>query len=54
MDEPTFINSDGMIVDKAYLEWLSDIKKRFQKSQVKAAVQVNRAMLEFYWSMRLG
>lgn len=43
-----------MIVDKAYLEWLSDIKKRFQKSQVKAAVQVNRAMLEFYWSMRLG
>lgn len=51
MDKPTFINRDGMIVDKAYLEWLSDIKKRFQKSQVKAAVQVNRAMLEFYCSM---
>ena len=51
MDKPTFINRDGMIADKAYLEWLSDIKKRFQKSQVKAAVQVNRAMLEFYWDM---
>lgn len=51
MDKPTFINRDGMIADKAYLEWLSDIKKRFQKSQVKAAVQVNSAMLEFYWDM---
>ncbi len=51
MDKPIFVNSDGVIADKAYLEWLSDIKKRFQKSQVKAAVQVNSAMLEFYWSM---
>lgn len=51
MEKPTFVNRDGVIVDKAYLEWLTDIKQRFQKSQVKAAVQVNRAMLEFYWSL---
>ena len=51
MDKPIFINSDGIIADKAYIEWLSDIKRRFQNSQTKAAVQVNSAMLEFYWSM---
>ena len=51
MDKPTFINRDRMIADKNYLEWLSDIKERFQRSQAKAAVQVNSAMLEFYWSI---
>lgn len=51
MDKPTFIHRDGIIADKAYLEWLSDIKKRFHRNQAKAAVQVNTAMLEFYWSL---
>ena len=31
MDKPTFIHRDGIIADKAYLEWLSDIKKRFHR-----------------------
>lgn len=49
--EPTFIHRDGMITDAAYVQWLSDIKTRFQQSQIKAAVRVNCAMLEFYWSL---
>lgn len=51
MDKPAFVYSDRMISDKNYVEWLSEIKQRLQGSQIKAAVQVNTAMLEFYWSV---
>ena len=51
MDKPTFIYRDGMIADKEYVDWLSELKKRFQSSQAKAAVRVNTAMLEYYWSL---
>ena len=50
-EKPTFIYRDGMIADKEYVNWLSDVKHRFQQSQLKAAVRVNTTMLEFYWSM---
>jgi hypothetical protein len=33
---------------KDYVQWMADIKQRFRQSQVKAAVRVNTAMLEFY------
>ena len=36
---------------KGYVQWMADIKQRFRQSQLKAAVRVNTAMLEFYWSM---
>lgn len=51
MDKPTFIYRDGMTADKEYIEWLKELKQRFQQSQIKAAVKVNTAMLEFYWSL---
>ncbi len=51
MDTPEFVSRDGMTVDKNYIEWLSDIKSRYRQSQIKAAVRVNSAMLEFYWSI---
>lgn len=51
MDRPTFIYRNGMTADKAYVEWLSTLKDRLKKCQMKAAVQVNTAMLEFYWSL---
>ena len=51
MEEPTFVHRDGMIADKEYVEWLKELKARFRQSQIKAAVRVNTAMLEFYWSM---
>ena len=40
-----------MTTDEAYIQWMADIKQRFRQSQVKAAVRVNTAMLEFYWSV---
>jgi hypothetical protein len=34
-----------------YRDWLKDIKQRVRQAQVKAAVQVNRALLTFYWEL---
>ena len=50
-DKPTFVSRDMMIADEGYVQWMADIKQRFRQSQVKAAVRVNTAMLEFYWSL---
>ena len=49
--KPTFISRDMMTADDGYVQWMADIKQRFRQSQLKAAVRVNTAMLEFYWSM---
>ncbi len=48
---PSFLHRDGMIADPSYVQWLSEIKSRFQQSQIKASIRVNSAMLEFYWSL---
>ena len=34
-----------------YKEWLSQIKQKFQSSQIKASIQVNSTLLEFYWNL---
>ena len=39
------------ILDKDYLQWVQDLCKRYRQSQVKAAVQVNKEMLRFYWNV---
>lgn len=48
---PVFVYRNSVITEKSYIEWLSELKQRFQHSQIKAAIQVNSAMLEFYWSL---
>jgi hypothetical protein len=49
--KPEFVTRDGIIADGKYVEWLGELKQRYQRSQIKAAVLVNRSMLEFYWSL---
>jgi len=39
------------VTKKDYRDWLSDIKRRIQNAQLKAATAVNTALLEFYWSL---
>lgn len=34
-----------------YRDWLKVIKQRVRQAQVKAAVQVNTALLTFYWEL---
>ena len=38
--------------DPEYLAWVKELSERYRRSQIKAAVSVNREMLVFYW--RLG
>ena len=51
IDKPTFVSRDMMTADEGYVQWMADIKQRFRQNQLKAAVRVNTAMLEFYWSV---
>ena len=34
-----------------YREWLGQLKTRFRQVQLKAAVAVNSALLQFYWEL---
>lgn len=36
---------------KNYAAWIADLKKRYRATQVKAAVAVNSALIEFYWGL---
>ena len=35
----------------AYLGWISELKSRYRATQIKAAVAVNAALLDFYWEL---
>lgn len=37
--------------DSEYSNWIRELKERYRRSRVKAATQVNREMLRFYWSL---
>lgn len=39
------------ILDQEYKEWIKALSSRYRKSQVKAAVKVNREMLHFYYDL---
>jgi len=41
----------SLITDKDYYLFINDIKSRIKKSQIKAAVSVNQALLNLYWDM---
>jgi hypothetical protein len=43
--------SDALVTTSEYREWLKSIKQRLRQAQVKAAVQVNTALLTFYWEL---
>lgn len=40
-----------VIRDSDYKVWISELKKRFKSSQIKAAVKVNSELIRFYWSL---
>lgn len=50
-NNPAFVKRDTIVSGKEYARLLSDLKERFRRSQIKAAVKVNTEMLEFYWEM---
>lgn len=42
---------DIVKADDNYKNWITDLKRRYQRSQIKAVSSVNREMLMFYWSI---
>ena len=40
-----------VIKDPDYKVWISELKKRFRSSQIKAAIKVNSELIRFYWSL---
>ncbi|MEA2072842.1 MAG: PDDEXK nuclease domain-containing protein [Campylobacterota bacterium] len=45
------MSNEKNIITSEYKSWLTEIKQNFQSSQIKAAVQVNSTLLEFYWEL---
>ena len=41
----------GNVVEKSYAAWITDLKRRYRATQIKAAVAVNSALIEFYWNL---
>ncbi len=37
--------------DSEYRQWLKNLKKKVRSTQLKAAVTINRKLLEFYWEL---
>lgn len=37
-----------------YKNWIKELKQQFQSSQIKASIQVNNILLEFYWNLGNG
>lgn len=51
-DKDTYaVSSHDVKLDNDYAQWLIDIKKRYRKSQIKAAVKVNSEKLLFNWQL---
>ena len=44
-DKPSFVYRDGMTADTEYVEWLSDLKRRYKQSQLRTAVKANSEVL---------
>ncbi len=40
-----------MDIEMSYKEWLVELKGKVRSSQVKAAIAVNSALIEFYWEL---
>ncbi len=43
--------SSDLLINNDYKVWLADIKSRIRNVQIKAALNVNAALLNFYWEL---
>jgi len=44
-------NSSLSPQDPIYVKWVTELKSKFRKTQLKAAVTVNTALVSFYWDL---
>ncbi len=45
------MNREIAEVTPQYRSWLSELKSRYRRAQVRAVVKVNAEMLNFYWEL---
>ncbi len=50
-NKPSFVKSQNFTATSEYRQWLSDVKERLQRKQIKAAIRVNNEILDFYWEL---
>ena len=48
---PHFASSKHVRMDADYMSWLDELKEKYHKSQIKAAVKVNSEQLLFNWQL---
>jgi len=48
---PRVVRSHDIYLDAEYADWIHEVKGRFQRAQVKAAVKVNSEQLLFNWEL---
>jgi len=41
----------GRMTNTTYQRWIGELKRRYRATQIKAAVAVNSALIEFYWNL---
>lgn len=49
--KPMFVNRELAEMTEEYKSWLSELKQRYRRAQVRAVVKVNGEMLNFYWEL---
>ena len=50
-DNMIVVRTHDVTLDNDYLAWIQDIKNRYRRSQIKAAVKVNSEQLMFNWQL---
>lgn len=45
------MKKQSLQTSKSYLLWISELKKRYRSTQIKAAVAVNSSLIEFYFNL---
>ncbi len=45
------VTSHDIKIDKEYIQWIDDIKKRYRSAQIKTAIKVNSEQLLFNWQL---
>lgn len=45
------VTSHDVTIDKEYIQWINDIKRRYRNAQIKTAVKVNSEQLLFNWQL---
>ena len=51
MEKPRFISRDLQVNGKEYVSLVRSLVERYRQSQIKAAIKVNTALLEYYWDL---